>query len=71
MPFFTTGALCREDAGGGQHSCYKLVRAEVTWSQARAYCRSFGSGTDLVSIESEIEQIFLVDAILGLLRSIN
>ena len=59
-----TGGLCRE-VSGVQRTCYKLVRAEVSWSQARTYCQSIARGADLVSIESEIEQIFLVDAILG------
>ncbi|KAI0216164.1 hypothetical protein LSAT2_031802 [Lamellibrachia satsuma] len=57
------GGLCRE-VSGAQRACYKLVRAEVSWSQARTYCQSIAPGADLVSIESEIEQIFLVDAIL-------
>lgn len=59
--------FCREIYEGHHETraCYKLVRAEVTWSQARAYCRSLAPDADLVSIESEVEQIYLVDAILG------
>ena len=59
-----TGDVCRE-VSGGQRACYKLVRAEVTWEQARSYCQNLVRGADLVSIESEQEQLFLADAILG------
>jgi len=62
--YFTTGSFCRE-VFEGEGSCYKMVHAEVTWSQARAYCRHLAAGADLVSIESEDEQIYLVDVILG------
>ncbi|KAI0227244.1 hypothetical protein LSAT2_022293 [Lamellibrachia satsuma] len=56
---------CAERSPVGQRACYKLVRAEVTWEQARSYCQNLVRGADLVSIESEQEQLFLVDAILG------
>ena len=62
--YSVTGDMCRVVLGG-QRSCYKLLRAQVTWDQARNYCRNLVGRADLVSIESELEQIFLVDAIQG------
>ncbi|KAI0238802.1 hypothetical protein LSAT2_010448 [Lamellibrachia satsuma] len=49
---------CRQDVDGSR-TCYKFVRENMMWDQARSYCRAFTDGADLVSIESRIEQDFL------------
>ena len=58
------GVKCRQ-TNDGNCTCYKFVLSKVIRSQARAYCQGFRNGGDLVSIESENEQIFLADLILG------
>ncbi|KAI0222459.1 hypothetical protein LSAT2_026302 [Lamellibrachia satsuma] len=57
------GVKCRR-TNDEKHTCYKLVRSKVKRSHARAYCQGLKKGADLVSIESEDEQIFLADLIL-------
>ncbi|KAI0210180.1 hypothetical protein LSAT2_005085 [Lamellibrachia satsuma] len=49
---------------GDDRSCYKLVEAELTHLEANVNCQNLGS--NLVSIESEAENKFLVDMIKNL-----
>ena len=58
------GVKCRQ-TNDRNRTCYKFVLSKVIRSKARAYCQGFRNGGDLVSIESENEQIFLADLILG------
>ncbi|KAI0225866.1 hypothetical protein LSAT2_023395 [Lamellibrachia satsuma] len=49
----------------GNRTCYKLVLQKMTWSDGRVYCQSLGEGADLVSIESQEENEFLIAMIRG------
>ncbi|KAI0231281.1 hypothetical protein LSAT2_018347 [Lamellibrachia satsuma] len=47
----------------GNRTCYKLVHEKMTWSESRTNCQNLGDGADLVSIESQEENEFLIEMI--------
>ncbi|KAI0240750.1 hypothetical protein LSAT2_008472 [Lamellibrachia satsuma] len=47
----------------GNITCYKLVHQYMTWSERRANCQTLGDGADLVSIETQEENEFLLKMI--------
>ena len=49
----------------GNRTCYKLVHEKMTWSESRTNCQNLGDGADLVSIESQEENEFLLEMIRG------
>ncbi|KAI0240749.1 hypothetical protein LSAT2_008471 [Lamellibrachia satsuma] len=51
----------------GSRTCYKLVLQKMTWSDGRVYCQSLGEGADLVSIETQQENEFLI----AMIREVN
>ncbi|KAI0213037.1 hypothetical protein LSAT2_001967 [Lamellibrachia satsuma] len=53
------GTRCRwsED---GIRSCYNVFPQQKTWSEGRAHCQGLYHGSDLVSIETHAEDLFLV-----------
>ena len=49
----------------GNITCYKLVHRYMKWSESRANCQTLGDGADLVSIETQEENEFLLKMIRG------
>ncbi|KAI0215424.1 hypothetical protein LSAT2_032526 [Lamellibrachia satsuma] len=47
----------------GNITCYKLVHRYMKWSESRANCQTLGDGADLVSIETQEENEFLLKMI--------
>jgi hypothetical protein len=55
----TVTPACRPDQSEYGGRCYFKLAVDTTFSDARRFCRSFGNGWDLASIESSGENAFL------------
>ncbi|XP_063431478.1 perlucin-like [Mytilus trossulus] len=50
-------------------SCYKAIRIRATWAESTVYCHMFGS--ELTSIETELENRFVIGMLQNMKGSFN